>query len=56
MTMSRHGEARRGSGRFLDYPREVAQTTPLQPKSIEEIDEGIVDAIGDHVGKGGPRQ
>jgi AbrB family looped-hinge helix DNA binding protein len=53
MAVSRHGEVRRGSGRFLDFAREVAETTPLQPKSLEEIDEGIAAAIGERVGKGG---
>jgi AbrB family looped-hinge helix DNA binding protein len=55
MTVSRHDEGRR-SGRFLDFAREVAETTPLQPKSLEEIDEGIAEAIGEHVGKGGARK
>ena len=53
LTVSRHGERAGHSGRFLDFAREVADTTPLQPKSIEEIDEGIAAAIGAHVKKGG---
>lgn len=56
MIVSKHGEAGRGSGRFLDFAREVAETTPLQPKSLEEIDDGIANAIGEHVGKGGARR
>jgi AbrB family looped-hinge helix DNA binding protein len=56
ITVSRHGEARRGSGRFLDFAREVAETTPLQPKTLPEIDEGIAEAIGEHVGKSGARE
>lgn len=57
LTVSKHGEAGRGSGRFLDFARAVADTTPLQPKSLEEIDEGIAAAIGEHVGrKGGTRR
>lgn len=58
LTVSKHGEeAGRGSGRFLDFARAVAETTPLQPRSLEEIDAGIAAAIGEHVGrKGGTRR
>jgi AbrB family looped-hinge helix DNA binding protein len=50
LTTSKHAERERPyAGRFLDFAREIAQSTPLQPHSLEEIDTGIAEAIGEHV-------
>jgi len=56
LTVSQHGKRARETSRFLEFAREVAETTPLQPRSLEEIDEGIAAAIGKHVDKGGARR
>ena len=56
LTVSKHGDRPRETSRFLDFAREVVDAATLQPKSVEEIDEGIAAAIGEHVGKRGDRE
>jgi hypothetical protein len=50
--VSKHGERTREGGRFLDFARGVAESTPLQPKSLDEIETGIAEAIGEHAKRG----
>lgn len=52
LTTIKHGERQGRARRFLDFAREIAQATPLQPRSLEEIEEGIAAAIGEHVTHG----